>query len=96
MSNLAPTVDALLATPLFVDVDKKLLEAVRKEAAITDGTFEWAPGVARRAGFVRFVDFEAGEAIARQGDLTTELLVVLSGRVEAVQARPGRPTAAWR
>ncbi|HEX5053227.1 MAG TPA: cyclic nucleotide-binding domain-containing protein [Planctomycetota bacterium] len=84
-------VDELLALPLFADVDKKLLEGVRKEASITAGTFEWAPGVARREGFVRFVALEDGQDIVRQGDLTTELVVVLSGRIEAVQARPGAP-----
>jgi Fe-S-cluster-containing hydrogenase component 2/CRP-like cAMP-binding protein len=83
-------IDDLLATPLFAGVDKRLLEGVRKEASITDGTFAWAPGVARREGFVRFVDVEAGEPIVVQGDLTTELFVVLQGKVEAVQARPRR------
>ncbi|MBX3463732.1 MAG: cyclic nucleotide-binding domain-containing protein [Planctomycetes bacterium] len=81
-------IDQLLATPLFADVDKKQLDGVRKEAAITDGTFEWAPGAARRAGFVRFLDAEPGTPIVAQGDLTTELFVVLAGNVEAVQARP--------
>lgn len=87
----APSIDDLLATPLFEGVDKKLLDGVRKEAAITAGTFEWAAGVPRRAGFVRFVDVAPGEPIVRQGDLTTDFFVVLSGRVEAVQARHGRP-----
>ncbi|MEO6596731.1 MAG: cyclic nucleotide-binding domain-containing protein [Planctomycetota bacterium] len=82
-------IDQLLALPLFADVDKKLLEGVRKEAAITAGTFEWTPGVAVREGFVRFVTLGHGEDIVRQGDLTTELIVVLSGRIEAVLARPG-------
>lgn len=83
-------VDDLLATPLFADVDQRLLEGVRKEAAITDGTFAWPAGVARRAGFVRFVDVEPGQPVVVQGDLTTDLFVVLQGRVEAVQARPRR------
>ncbi|MBL8728520.1 MAG: cyclic nucleotide-binding domain-containing protein [Planctomycetes bacterium] len=90
MPQSTTRVDELLATPLFADVDERLLEGVRKEAAITDGTFAWAPGVARREGFVRFVDVEAGAAIVVQGDLATELFVVLQGRVEAVQARPRR------
>jgi len=89
-SHSTSQVDELLATPLFADLDKRLLEGVRKEAAITDGSFEWAPGVARRAGFVRFVDVDAGATIVAQGDLTTELFVVLEGRVEAIQARPRR------
>jgi len=92
MNSLRPVgIDDLLATPLFADVDKKLLEGVRKEAAITDGTFEWAPGVSKRAGFVRFVTVEPGEAIVRQGDLAPELFVVLAGRVEAIQGTAGRP-----
>ncbi len=86
----SPTADTLLATPLFADVDKKLLEAVRKEAAITAGTFEWAAGVGKRAGFVRFVSLTEGEDVVRQGDLTTELIIVLSGRIEAIAARAGR------
>jgi Fe-S-cluster-containing hydrogenase component 2/CRP-like cAMP-binding protein len=89
-SHSTSRVDELLAGPLFADVDKRLLEGVRKEAAMQDGTFEWAPGVARRDGFVRFVEVEAGEPIVVQGDLTTDLYVVLQGRVEAVQARPRR------
>ncbi|HEU4418466.1 MAG TPA: cyclic nucleotide-binding domain-containing protein, partial [Planctomycetota bacterium] len=76
------------------DVDKKLLEAVRKEAAITAGTFEWSAGVARRPGFVRFLSPRTGDDVVRQGDLTTELMVVLSGRIEAIQARPGH--GVWR
>ena len=82
-------VDTLLAMPLFADVDKKLLEAVRKEAAITAGTFEWSAGVSKRAGFVRFLSPRTGEDVVRQGDLTTELMVVMSGRIEGIQARPG-------
>ncbi len=91
MSLRTDPIDDLLATPLFADVDKKLLEGVRKEAAMTAGTFEWPAGAARRTGFVRIVEAEAGSALVGQGDLTTELIVVLSGRVEAVQARGGRP-----
>ncbi len=83
--------DLLLATPLFADVDKKLLEGVRKECAITAGTFEWQPGVARRDGFVRFVDLRDGEVVVGQGDLATAFVVVLQGSIRAVQARPGHP-----
>lgn len=89
MTELAADVDGLLQTPLFADVDKKLLEAVRKEAAITAGTFEWPAGVARRAGFVAFRNVAAGETLVAQGDRTTELVIVLAGEVEALQARGG-------
>lgn len=91
---MAPTpteaVEALLATPLFERVDRKLLEAVRKEAAIGAGTFEWQPGVARRDGFVRFSTLETGDVVVAQGDLTTELVVVLGGAVEALCAHRGQ------
>ncbi|MBL9076602.1 MAG: cyclic nucleotide-binding domain-containing protein [Planctomycetes bacterium] len=83
-------IDDLLATPLFADVDAKLLDGVRKEAAITDGTFAWTPGTAPRPGFVRFVEVEPGTAVIAQGDRTTELFVVLRGRVDAVAARARR------
>lgn len=81
---------ALLATPLLADVADELLDAVRTEAAITAGTHEWPPTAARRAGFVRFATLRDGEEGVRQGDLTTELMVVLDGRVEVLQALPGR------
>lgn len=83
-------VDALLATPLFAGVDRKLLDAVRKEAAIADGAFEWPAGVSRRDGFVHFTRAEPGQVLVAQGDLTTELLVVLEGRVEATCAHRGQ------
>ncbi|HEX6812514.1 MAG TPA: cyclic nucleotide-binding domain-containing protein [Planctomycetota bacterium] len=85
-------VDTLLSMPLFADVDKKLLEAVRKEAAITAGSFEWSAGVSKRPGFVRFLSPRTGDDLVRQGDLTTELMVVLSGRIEAIQVRVGGGT----
>ena len=88
----APTtaIDDLLALPLFADVDKKLLEAVRKEAAITAGTFEWAAGTARRPGFVTFRALAAGDTAISQGDLGNEFVIVLQGRIEAIAARAGR------
>ncbi len=82
--------EALLATPLFADVGDELLDAVRTEAAIAAGTYEWPATVAVRAGFVRFLTLEDGDEIVRQGDLTTELLVVLRGQVESVQSRQSR------
>ncbi|MBL8752951.1 MAG: cyclic nucleotide-binding domain-containing protein [Planctomycetes bacterium] len=82
--------DKLLATPLFADVGDELLDAVRTEAAITAGTHEWPATAARRAGFVRFQTLADGEEIVRQGDLTTELLVVLDGTLASVQSRGGR------
>lgn len=95
----ADQVDALLATPLFADVDDELLEGIRTEATIAAGGFwdeaEQADGdgakrLARRDGFVHFREYADGETIVAQGTLTTEFVVVLRGRVEAVQARGGR------
>lgn len=95
----ADQVEALLATPLFADVDDELLDGIRTEAAIAAGGF-WAEAeeadaqggkrLARRDGFVHFREFADGETILAQGTLTTEFVVVLRGRVEAVQARGGR------
>jgi Fe-S-cluster-containing hydrogenase component 2 len=91
MPTTAPSwLDDLLATPLFAGVDKRQLDGVRKEAAITDGTFAWTPGTARRAGFVRLVEVAPGAALVAQGDLCPELFVVLDGQVEVVQALPRR------
>ena len=78
---------ALFATPLFAGVDDDLLDGVRQEAAIADGTFEWKTGAARREGFVRAVAVDVGEVVVPQGELSTDLFVVLRGRVEALQAR---------
>ncbi len=90
MTTAVGTLDALLATPLLEGVGDELLDAVRAEAAITAGTWQWPAGVAPRAGFVRFQTLQDGEEIVRQGDLTTELIVVLSGQIEALQSRGGR------
>jgi Fe-S-cluster-containing hydrogenase component 2/CRP-like cAMP-binding protein len=90
MAALDTALDALLASPLFAGVADELLDAVRSEAAISAGTHEWAPTVAPRAGFVRFAELPAGAEVVRQGDLTTELVVVLAGGCEVVQARAGR------
>ena len=86
----AEQVEALLATPLFADVDDELLEGIRTEAAITEGTFAWGPGVSRREGFVRFRELADGEEIIAQGTLTTEFVVIMHGQVQVVQARGGR------
>lgn len=90
MSATDDPVEALMATPLFAEVGDELLAAVRTEAAITAGTFEWPASAAVRPGFVRFQTLADNAEIVVQGDLTTELIVVLSGQVEAVQARGGR------
>ena len=54
--------------------------------------FRSPAGVARRAGLLSFREVPAGAALVAQGDRTTELLIVLAGEVEVVQARPGRDT----
>lgn len=90
MSSAADSLQALLASPLFGEVGDELLEAIRTEAAIADGSFAWADGVAARPGFVRFQTLQDGDEIVRQGDLTTDLVVVLTGQLEALQARSGR------
>ncbi len=86
----AEQVEALLATPLFEGVDDELLDGIRTEATITDGTYQWEPGVARREGFVRFRELADGEEVVAQGTLTTEFVVILHGQIEALQARAGR------
>jgi carbon-monoxide dehydrogenase iron sulfur subunit len=83
-------VDALLATPLFADVADELLDAVRFEATAGSAGNPWPENAAPRAGFVQFRSYADNQEIVAQGDLTTELIVVLSGQVEAVQARGGR------
>lgn len=90
MPDTADPVQELLATPLFADVGEEGLDAVRTEAAITAGRHAFGDGVAPRAGFVRFQTLQDGEEVVRQGELTTELFVVLSGQLEAVFARAGR------
>jgi Fe-S-cluster-containing hydrogenase component 2/CRP-like cAMP-binding protein len=83
-------IDALLATPLFAGVDRRLVDAVRKEAAIHAGAFDWPAGVKQRPGLVAFRTAAAGEVLVSQGALTTELVVVLHGRVRSLLARRGR------
>jgi Fe-S-cluster-containing hydrogenase component 2/CRP-like cAMP-binding protein len=90
MTTAVESLEALLATPLLEGVGDELLDAVRAEAAISAGTHVWPPNVAPRGGFVRFATLQDGEEVVRQGELTTELLVVLAGQVEAVQSRGGR------
>ena len=48
MPLAAQQVDALLALPLFADVDDELLDGVRLEAQITDADYSWKTA-ARRA-----------------------------------------------
>lgn len=82
-------IEALLAMPLFEDVDEELLDGLRTEASIRDGEFQWEPGTRPRDGFVRFDDVADGEVIVAQGTLTTEFVIVLHGQVDVLQARPG-------
>ncbi len=90
MTAVVESIDALLATPLFENVGDELLAAVRTEAAIAAGTYAWPATAAVRPGFVRFQTLQDGEEIMRQGDLSTELIVVLSGQMEGVQSRRGQ------
>lgn len=83
-------VEALLASPLFQDVDDELLDGIRTEAEITEGTFTWEPGAAPREGFVHFRELADGEEVFAQGTLTTEFVVILHGCIQALQARGGR------
>jgi len=82
-------VDALLALPLFADVDDELLDGVRVEASIADGAYEWEAGSSQREGFLDFVELRDGEVTTTQGELATRFVVVLSGRVRCLQARAG-------
>lgn len=90
MTAAAEQVDALLAMPLFADVDDELLEGLRQEAQITDGDFEWEPGASPREGFLEFLELRDGEEVVAQGTLTTRFVVILHGQVQALQARSGR------
>jgi Fe-S-cluster-containing hydrogenase component 2/CRP-like cAMP-binding protein len=90
VTTTAGSVQALLASPLLEGVGDELLDAVRAEAAIADGTYAWPANVAPRPAFVRLQTLRDGEEVVRQGDLTTELVVVLSGQFEALQSRGGR------
>jgi Fe-S-cluster-containing dehydrogenase component/CRP-like cAMP-binding protein len=90
MTLAADNVDALLAMPLFADVDDELLDGLRAEADITDGTFEWEPGAAPREGFLTFCELRDGEVCVTQGELATKFVFILHGQIEALQARAGR------
>lgn len=90
MTAAADQVDALLAMPLFADVDEELLDGLRTEAQITDGTFEWEPGAKAREGFLDFLELRDEEEIVTQGTLTTKFVIILHGQIKALQARVGR------
>lgn len=92
MTAAADQVDALLAMPLFADVDEDLLAGLRQEALITDGAFEWEPGAAPREGFLQFLELRDEEDIVTQGTLTTQFVIILHGQIKALQARVGRET----
>ncbi|MEC8652263.1 MAG: cyclic nucleotide-binding domain-containing protein [Planctomycetota bacterium] len=89
MPLAAQQVDALLALPLFADVDDELLDGVRLEAQITDANYSWEDGCTPRDGFLRFVQLSEGDVVATQGELTTQFVVVLSGTVQCLQGRTG-------
>ena len=63
MPLAAQQVDALLALPLFADVDDELLDGVRLEAQITDGDYSWEDGCTPRDGFLRFVQLSEGDVV---------------------------------
>lgn len=90
MTLAAENVDALLAMPLFADVDDELLDGLRAEADITDGTFEWEPGSAPRAGFLEFVELGDEQVVVTQGELATKFVFILHGQIQCLQARAGR------
>jgi Fe-S-cluster-containing hydrogenase component 2/CRP-like cAMP-binding protein len=90
MTATLADVDALLASPLFTGAADETAAAIRTEAAIEAGQHELGEGVAPRAGFVRFVSLRDEEEILRQGEMSTHLVVVLTGQLEATQANPGR------
>jgi Fe-S-cluster-containing hydrogenase component 2/CRP-like cAMP-binding protein len=91
MTTTTPaSIDSLLATPLFADVGDELLDALRTEAAIAAGTHEWPANTAPRPAFVRFQTLVDDEEVVRQGELTTELIVVLAGQMEALHGSQGR------
>ena len=90
MTATTAEVDALLAGPLFADAVPETIAAIRTEAAITAGEHAFGDGVAPREGFVRFVALRDEEDILRQGEMSTHLVVVVAGQLEAVQGIPGR------
>ncbi|HEB54386.1 MAG TPA: cyclic nucleotide-binding domain-containing protein [bacterium] len=90
MTSATEQVDALLALPLFRDVDDELLDGLRIEAAITDGVHAWEAGANPRAGLLRFADLADGEVVVAQGTLATSFVVVMFGQVQALQARSAR------
>lgn len=92
MTTAADQVDALLAMPLFADVDDELLDGLRTEAQITDGTYEWEPGAAPREGLLQFVELRDEQDVVTQGTLTTQFVVILHGQIQGMQARIGRET----
>lgn len=89
MTTAADQVDALLAMPLFADVDEELLNGLRIEARITDNTFEWEPGAAKREGLLQFLELRDEEVVTTQGTLATQFVIILHGQIKAVQARIG-------
>ena len=89
MTTAADQVDALLAMPLFADVDEELLNGLRIEAQITDNTFEWEPGAAKREGLLQFLELRDEEVVTTQGTLATQFVIILHGQIKAVQARIG-------
>tara|TARA_R110002096_G_scaffold31852_9_gene93003 strand:- start:660 stop:2216 length:1557 start_codon:yes stop_codon:yes gene_type:complete len=92
MTAAADQIDALLAMPLFADVDEDLLDGLRLEAQITDQTFEWEPGAAPREGLLQFLELRDDEDVVTQGTLTTQFIFILHGQINALQARVGRET----
>ena len=89
MTKSADQVNALLAMPLFADVDDELLEGLRTEALIAEKTFDWEPGAAPREGFLQFLELRDNENVVTQATLSTQFVIVLHGKIKAVQARAG-------
>src|SRR5262245_51790093 len=86
----------LLALPLFQALTEDLPKVLRFEVELccdaarmkADAFAPW-DGKPPRASYVRFQSLRPDEVLIRQGDITTEFFVVLSGLIIAQRAEPG-------
>ena len=87
MDDPERVVAALLAVPLFEKLDDDGREMLAFEARLGLGSETIPDDMPQRTAYVRFVDLDADAELVREGDLTTEFTVVLSGAVQSSYLR---------
>ena len=84
-----PATDDVLEAPLIAAIDEDARELVRWELAYGRGEESIPPEMPAREAYAQVLEFGPGDALVEQGELTTRLYVVLSGKLVSSYIRGG-------